>query len=425
MKKLVNVLSAIGLFMGRLLLGFIVTLVISIIYVSDFYDFCCDEISGENRRRRTEEKLKKRYSLTQKMVRLQTELPFTGTEHEVIYMEDDYDEATNRFIRENIELIKECFAKRDLRFVYLPLLGQDLESNDDVWKYFRPYEKERHDEHVASLPSNFLLDFMYEPANRKKLNKPSLARLHSYDTLPLRNDDGKLEQQDCCFYEYFLFDVNEAKEARDYIEFLSWRLATEPKTNIETGIFDSRRKPVFEDADEAFDMETQKLLKYVEIKIDQLRRRGVSDVVLEKLVKPKPVLSRIVVSRDYRIRLPDYGDMEIKMEPLAKSVFLLFLRHHEGIRFKDLPDYREELSNIYKDVKGRKPESGNNMDGYSKSVINVTDPLNNSINEKCTRVKEAFLLNFHETMAENYFITGKRGEPKRIRLPKELIVWEE
>ena|GEM_PF-3897913 len=54
-----------------------------------------------------------------------------------------------------------------------------------------------------------------------------------------------------------------------------------------------------------------------------------------------------------------------------------------------------------------------------------TDPLNNSINEKCARIREAFLLKFHEGLAENYFVTGKRGEPKMIKLSRDLIKWEE
>ena len=60
-----------------------------------------------------------------------------------------------------------------------------------------------------------------------------------------------------------------------------------------------------------------------------------------------------------------------------------------------------------------------------KSIVNATDPLNNSINEKCARIREAFLLKFHEGLAENYFVTGKRGEPKMIKLSKDLIKWEE
>ena len=118
--------------------------------------------------------------------------------------------------------------------------------------------------------------------------------------------------------------------------------------------------------------------------------------------------------------------MEISMEPLVKSVFLLFLKHPDGIVFKCLPDYREELSDIYNKVRGKDTQRDTSeVMEYSKNIINVTDPLNNSINEKCTRIKEAFLLKFHESLAENYFITGKRGEPKRIRLPEDLIVWEE
>ena len=50
----------------------------------------------------------------------------------------------------------------------------------------------------------------------------------------------------------------------------------------------------------------------------------------------------MVITTDLRVILTDYGNMEIKMEPINKAVFLLFLRHPEGIVFKYLPDYRNE-----------------------------------------------------------------------------------
>lgn len=143
-------------------------------------------------------------------------------------------------------------------------------------------------------------------------------------------------------------------------------------------------------------------------------------------MKPEVRLSRIVIRKDYRIFLPDYDDMEITMTPLVKAVFLLFLKHPEGILFKELPEYRHELSDIYDGIKGNADSSRRvlGIRRYSKNIMDVTDPLNNSINEKCARIKEAFLLKFHETMADNYFITGKRGEPKMIKLPRNLVVWE-
>lgn len=113
------------------------------------------------------------------------------------------------------------------------------------------------------------------------------------------------------------------------------------------------------------------------------------------------------------------------MTPLVKAVYLLFLRHPEGILFKELVDYRQELSYIYNDIKGIKTSNQQTVvQTYNDSIINVTDPLKNSINEKCTRIKEAFLIRFQETLAKEYFITGKKGEPKRITLPKDLIIWE-
>jgi len=42
------------------------------------------------------------------------------------------------------------------------------------------------------------------------------------------------------------------------------------------------------------------------------------------LIHPDNRLSRLVITKDGRIMLPDYYGMEIKMEPLVKAVYLLF-----------------------------------------------------------------------------------------------------
>jgi hypothetical protein len=59
-----------------------------------------------------------------------------------------------------------------------------------------------------------------------------------------------------------------------------------------------------------------------------------------------------------------------------------------------------------------------------KSISAITDPFNNSINEKCARIREAFVSQFDEEIAKHYFVTGKRGEAKVITLARELIEWE-
>lgn len=175
-------------------------------------------------------------------------------------------------------------------------------------------------------------------------------------------------------------------------------------------------------ADERFDHDTQQLMKEVWEKINQLRLNGVDEWIIQQLALPHNRLSRLVVTKDFKIILPDYNYMEIKMEPIVKSVFLLFLENEDGIPFKCLSDYRERLTTIYNKVKEYTNDGTRlSADRVWQTIYNLTNPLSNSINEKCTRIKEAFLSQFDEHLANYYYITGKRGEAKKITLPRKLI----
>ena len=59
-----------------------------------------------------------------------------------------------------------------------------------------------------------------------------------------------------------------------------------------------------------------------------------------------------------------------------------------------------------------------------QSVNLLVDPTNNSINEKCSRIREAFVLQFSDEIAQYYYITGDRLSPKHIELDRSLVVWE-
>lgn len=59
-----------------------------------------------------------------------------------------------------------------------------------------------------------------------------------------------------------------------------------------------------------------------------------------------------------------------------------------------------------------------------QSIEDVTNPFLNSINEKCARIRASFINKFDDHLAKNYYITGERGEAKKITLPRDLVVWE-
>ena len=67
---------------------------------------------------------------------------------------------------------------------------------------------------------------------------------------------------------------------------------------------------------------------------------------LNKSVK----LSRLKITKQYKIIFVDYDNMEIMMGPLPKTVFLFYLRHPEGVMFTPLQDYKKELLSIYSHI---------------------------------------------------------------------------
>ena len=149
-----------------------------------------------------------------------------------------------------------------------------------------------------------------------------------------------------------------------------------------------------------------------------LRDSGVSETKIASLFHENKPLFNLIISRDYKIYLGD-DRKEVHMEPLVKSLYLLFLQHPEGIVFKDLPDYRQELASIYNNVR-----PWGLTDRALHSIEDVTNPMLNSINEKCAKIKKVFEKMLDSSIAEQYYIKGTRGEAKKISLPRDLVTWE-
>ncbi len=160
------------------------------------------------------------------------------------------------------------------------------------------------------------------------------------------------------------------------------------------------------------------LVEEVKERIRKLKEYGMSEKELSSLIETEQPLLKLAVSRDYKLYLGEQR-VEVRMEPLLKTVYLLFLHHPEGIFFKDLPDYRQELTKIYSDVR-----PWGLSERALQSIEDVTNPMLNSINEKCARVKKVFVGILGSEMAKQYYIKGTRGEPKRITLPRDLVLWE-
>ena len=127
---------------------------------------------------------------------------------------------------------------------------------------------------------------------------------------------------------------------------------------------------------------------------------------------PKP-LSPILVDKQFRILLPEY-DMEIKMNALWKAIYILFLRHPEGIVLKDMPDYRNELSDIYYAM------GCGEYERMEATLDDVTTPGSDNFRQYVSKINRAFTAVLAVDLAQHYMITGQRGKPYRIQLENDL-----
>lgn len=193
--------------------------------------------------------------------------------------------------------------------------------------------------------------------------------------------------------------------------------------------------------EEARNMTAEEKATQVKLLSTDLLAEGRTDLLLKAISVPvleqlrieaaRATLSPLVITKDFRFILPNYGNKEVMLNPIHKSLYMLFLNHPEGIEFKNLIDYREELLAIYNEV-------GNRVgpDKMVETVNRLTNPLDNAINEKCSRIKAAFSDLMDEYQADYYIINShiKRHQStstklwferlKIINLPRELVVME-
>lgn len=377
------------------------------------------------------------------------QLPFTPEQGQVIYIESEYNKKLNKFIRNHYESLKSDFAEKGLRFCYLPLLAEE------TIRYNAPYVgRERLKQLASQVPSlsKFAIGVdSIEPSLVFDINLPVTdesgniilqcvpirTKWYMPTTLTFLNLINEIKSIEKSQYDHYIKvdRIRKAKEALDaklekekrakwIAEMNLFRQKEqkhpeEAKGNRENVRFSISFSPGSLDADETFDEESLELIESIRKKIEALRKKGVNTMILHSLIDEGEKISRLKITKDYRIFLVDYDNKEIKMTPLPKAVFILFLRHPEGIAFKNLMDYFKELARIYKRLNDGELDSS-----QYQSIYRIANPFDNSINEKCARIREAFVSCIDERLAKNYFVTGMRGEPKRITLDRSMVIWE-
>ena len=379
------------------------------------------------------------------------DLPFKPEERQVIYVENQFDERINTIIKDNYERLKWSFKRANLDFIYLPLFFND-EDNKEKILYYAPYLTSEVMEKIE-MRSSYLLGFMSNPENKGKVSP-------SFLYAPQKEDEDWIFQgqtidinDDNTFIQWLEDVVSEIEEettpTRRYdedFEELGSCTAGEPRSytnhtpqvefsSSESFLDKIRRSIKFKKAlveeedvessksslEEIRDEEITETLEDLQRKVENLRMKGVSlGIIIELILNDEPI-SKLRVTDDLRIILPDYKNLEVKLSAKYKAVYFLFLNHPEGIVLQRLEEYHSELINYYRQTSGGKDLTPKMIESIKKLEVYG----NNDINIVLSKIKYAFINTFDEHLSRHYIITGKAGEPYKIPLDQELIEWED
>ena len=127
----------------------------------------------------------------------------------------------------------------------------------------------------------------------------------------------------------------------------------------------------------------------------------------------------LFIDKRFVIRMGGADGSILALRPLVKTLFILFLKHPEGIILKQRDYYREELEKIYGVI-----SPNTDRDDVRARVARLVDLQDNSFSEKASVLNARLEELLPAGVASDYQIQGFNGCPRKIRLNPLLVHWE-
>lgn len=399
-------------------------------------------------------------------------LPFEPERKQVIYVENQYDERINTIIKEKYDWLKWTFKRANLDFVYLPMFFNDEEIKEKVL-YYAPYLTEEIIEKVE-LRSSHLLRYMSHPENLGKIAPSFLYEPKKVDedwvfqglTIDINDGDNEITK----WFENTVSEIEEeltpevqfslapedpgpkirfqkveeesqtgmtgepGPDEEPQVERSStpnfWEKALKGVRKFGKAIVeeegDERKcgKPSLPSLDDIQEEDVRETFEAMGENYEKLRLKGIPLSVIIEFLEKYETISRLLITDDHRIILPDYN-IEVRMTPLHKAIYLLFITNRKkGIVLQKLEELHGELEKLYCKTLHKEQLNPKELKRINSLESSYKDE-DSSIHYNISKINRYFRDLIDEHLAYHYYITGIPGEPYNIHLNDDLIIWED
>lgn len=308
------------------------------------------------------------------------EMPFEADKSQVIYFDSGTSHELNLFVRLNLRELKAMFFRWKLEFCYMPAMFRDEAELQEKILYRIPWLQQVDYEHIERLKA----------VQAELIEDLTHAKTSDAEVVFRENQDKVLIK----------IDISNPKLYREQFQHIARTYGQKVSRDLYAQAAD--------DPD---------IINLFRVLLEK-KPKGVVRELIEKELAKEEVLSRVIIKKNCNIVLPEYN-RTIKLHPIEKTLFFLYLRHPEGIAFKDLIDYKTEICHIYGHLSNQSDPIR-----IAAAVDRLFELDSNAVNEHRSRLKSAFEREFDSALANRYYITGKKGETMNITLPRELVDWQ-
>lgn len=319
-------------------------------------------------------------------------LPFSKGDNQVIYVESEFNPEINKFISDHLEELKQIFSREFLDFCYVPEVCERFWEMSELDWFKMPYDRRMLRTYGTHLKTHEV--FNSEVCAGEPV-PPSL----------ICNEYGSRKGEHLAFSAFHLDFSNLKNESMIMDEFRHIARAYS-------------RKKTMEYKKDVKDQETVQLLDEMERIARALIVKGVKTQVFDEMISMLDQPSPMRVGWRGHIEIPEMGDMEIRLNPMQKALYNLFLNYPEGLLADEIVGHKKELLRLYSE----------------SSVLDTLDAIENAVDAVLSEDKQEFYVNvsrikarFKEKlgpkMAEHYIIKKEDDGRYRISLPHDMVSW--